>query len=390
MTPSAAVISRKGAWFYAPYVLAILWVGAVVVTSLQAGAHHNNNFIIFRTSWYNLRSGHDLYAPSSVHRDFFLYSPTFALLFAPFAVLPFTVGLLLWNALNAGVLYWSLGRVLPVRQAFVARAVVFLDAVGAMQNVQSNALVAGLMILAFSELERRRELRAAVAVALGAIIKIFPIVAAVFAVFRPYRLPRFVLWGLVVGVATIVAPLVATSPASLADQFRSWGAIEAAVSDMRGYSVMEQLHLWGVELPNKAVQIAGVVILLAPLVQLPHWGSARFRLYFLASVLMFCVLFNHKAESPSFVIAVAGVGIWFALSKRDRVSWTVLAIVAIGTILSASDAMPEMLQQRFFQPYRIKTLPVLLVWLLTQLELWRRNVSAPFPSIEAPRAGIPT
>lgn len=387
MSTSLEAESRKGWWRYGPRALAIVWVAAVVVTSLQAAAHHNNNFLIFRASWFDLWSGHDLYAPNPAHRDFFLYSPTFALLFAPFALLPFTAGVLLWNALNAGVLYWSLGLALPAREAFIARLVVFLDTVGSMQNVQSNALVAGLMVVAFAELERRHELRAAWSIAAGTAIKIFPVVAAVFAIFRPWRVPRFAMYGVVVALLTAGAPLLVTTPSLLIAQYKSWGAIEAAVSTMRGYSVMEHLHMWlGVDWPNQIVQLAGVVILLAPLAQLPHWASARFRAYFLASVLMFCVLFNHKAESPSFVIAVAGVGIWFALSTRNSFAWAVLAIVAIGTILSASDAMPEVLQQRFFEPYRIKTLPVLLVWVLTQVELWRRNVSAPFPALESPIA----
>jgi hypothetical protein len=83
------------------------------------------------------------------------------------------------------------------------------------------------------------------------------------------------------------------------------------------------------------------------------------------------VLFNHKAESPSFVVALAGVGIWFAVVERTRVSLGALAIVFVFTVLSASDVMPELAQQRVLEPYRVKTLPVLLVWILTQVELWR-------------------
>ncbi|HJQ19289.1 MAG TPA: glycosyltransferase family 87 protein [Gemmatimonadaceae bacterium] len=363
---------------YASRGLLVLWVAAVVVTSLQAGAHHNNNHIIFRTSWQNLVSGHDLYAASTVHKDYFVYSPTFALLFAPFAVVPFTLGVLLWNAVNAAALYWGLGRILTAQGALIARAVVFLDTVGAMQNVQSNALLAGLMIIAFAELERRREATAALAVGVGTAIKIFPIIAAVFAVFRPYRLPRFAAWGVVVATVLVALPLLATSPHDLAMQYHSWAAIQSVQSTLRGYSVMEHVHRWlGVAWNNQVLQAVGVLVLLSPLVQLPHWGSERFRVLFLASVLMFCVLFNHKAESPSFVIAMAGVAIWFALTRRNAGAWIVFAIVMIGTVLSASDAMPEVLQQRFFEPYRIKTLPVLLVWIVVQTQLWR-NVRTSF------------
>jgi len=369
-------------------VLAAVWVAAAVITSVQAAAHRNNNFLIFQTAWDNLRAGHDLYAASARHFDFYAYSPTFALLFAPFAALPFAAGVLLWNALNAGALYWSLGRVLSPRGAFVARCIVFLDTVGAMQNVQSNALLAGLMIIGYAELDRRHEWRAAWAIAIGAAIKIFPIVAAVFGIFRPYRLPRLALAGVCVGVILVAAPLLVTSPSELGMQYGYWKAHSALqAATLRGYSVMEHLHLWfGVNWSNRPIQLVGIGILLAPLVQLPHWGSARFRTLFLASVLMFCVLFNHKSESPSFVIALAGVGIWFALSERRIFDWVVLAIVFVGTVLAASDAMPEALQQRYFEPYRLKTLPVLLVWILAQLDLWRHSIRVPFAPAEVTAA----
>jgi len=174
-------------------------------------------------------------------------------------------------------------------------------------------------------------------------------------------------------------PLVVVSPGQLTSHYRQWFATPSPVGI--GYSVMDQLRTWvSPQIPNWPVQLAGVAILLAPLVQVPHWGSQRFRLLFLASLLLFCVLFNHAAESPSFVIAVAGVALWFVVSDRGRTAWTVLGIVVVGTILSSSDAMPELLQRNVFEPYRLKVLPVLLVWVLSQVELWRRNVSAPFPA----------
>ena len=49
----------------------------------------------------NLAAGHNLYAPSTKHQDFFKYTPTFALLFAPFAVVPAGLGMLMWNGVNA-------------------------------------------------------------------------------------------------------------------------------------------------------------------------------------------------------------------------------------------------------------------------------------------------
>ena len=356
----------------ASYAMAFVWIAAVVVIALQAAARENNVFLTFRASWYNLAEGRDLYQLNPSHYDYYKYSPTFALLFAPFALLPLTAGLLLWTALNAGTLYWSLGKILSGEQLLAARGLVFIDAVGSMQNAQSNVLSAGLMVLAFADLERRRELSAAVAVTLATLIKLFPITATAFALFRPYRVPRFALWGLVCGAIGLAAPLLLVSPDQLMDLYRSWGALSKADAINRGYSVMELLEMllhrnW----PNMPIQLLGAAILLAPLRRYWMYGNEKFRLLFLASVLMFCVIFNHKAESPTFIIATTGVVIWFATARRTKLEMAAFAFFLIGTTLSSSDVMPEALQEGFFEPYRFKTVPVLAIWALTQAELWR-------------------
>lgn len=355
----------------ASYAMAVVWLAAVIVIALQAAARENNVFLTFRTSWFNLAEGRDLYQLNPSHYDYYKYSPTFALLFAPFGVVPLTAGLLLWTAANAATLYWALGRIFSAEQLLAARAIVFIDAVGSMQNAQSNVLSAGLMILAFAELERRRELTAAIAVTLGTLTKLFPITAAAFAIFRPYRIPRFALWGIVCGAIGIAAPLLLVSHEQLKELYRSWGALSKTDALTRGYSVMELLEMsfhagWS----NAPIQLAGAAILLAPLRRYWMYGSERFRLLFLASVLMFCVIFNHKAESPTFVIATAGVVIWFLTVERSAISWAAFVLFLIGTTLSSSDVMPEALQEGFFEPYKIKTVPVLVVWALTQVELW--------------------
>lgn len=360
----------------------------MVIASAVATARHPNTFEIFRTASHNLVAGHDLYGPNAAHHDFFDYSPSFALLFAPLAMLPLWLGILLWNALNAGALYWSLGRVLEPGRAFIARAIVFIDTVGAMQNTQSNALCAALIVIAFAEFERRREPGAALAVALGTAVKVFPLAAAAFALFRPARLARFAAWGTGIGAALIVAPLAFMSPQELVAQYRAWRELQPAIASIE-YSVMDQLRLWfGVRWPYWPVQLFGVVVLLASIVRpiARDESQLRYRLLSLASLLMFGVLFNHKAESPTFVIAAAGIGIWFAVSARDRRAWTLLAIVVVGTILPSSEAMPHAIQERFFEPYRLKTLPLLALWLALQWELWSQTKPAAHPAPEYERA----
>src|SRR5258708_1333956 len=79
-----------------------LYVSAALVVTIQRGVFgFPNDFAIFRASFWNLIAGRDLYVLRLDQAyDRFWYSPTFALLFAPFAVLPLGVGLFLWNLVN--------------------------------------------------------------------------------------------------------------------------------------------------------------------------------------------------------------------------------------------------------------------------------------------------
>ncbi|NUS47399.1 MAG: DUF2029 domain-containing protein [Gemmatimonadaceae bacterium] len=368
-------------------LVAMLWLVAVVAATAQQGiAHHNNNFLIFRSASLHLLHGQDLYAPyPTEHFDFYKYSPTFALLFLPFALPPFALAMLLWNALNAGALYLAIGMVLPRRAATVAHAIVFLDMLGSLQNVQSNALVAALIILTFAAYERRHTVLGSLATAVGTNIKVFPLAGASFAIFHPRKLRVAV--ALVASLVVLAAlPLLVTPLATLLAQYRSWRAIETTDALERGFSVMYhlQLVLRG-NLPNWPVQLLGVAALLAPvLVRRERWREWTFRRVYLCSVLAFCVLFNHQSESPTFVIGVAGVAVWFAsLERRTRWEWLVFAAVFVGTVLASSDAMPDWLQRHLFDPYRFKTVPLFIAWLEMQRRLWHRPGAA---EVRAPRS----
>lgn len=361
-------------------LIAVLWAGAVVAATLQQGvAHQNNNFLIFRAASLHVLHGQDLYAAyPALHKDFYKYSPSFALLFLPFALPPFALAMLLWNALNAGALYLTLGTVLPRRAADTARAIVFLDMLGSLQNVQSNAVVAALIIGSFAAYERRRTVLGSVAVITGAAIKIFPLAGASFAIFHPRR-GRVAVALVVAAVVMLLLPLLVTPPATIVAQYASWRAIETKDALARGFSVMEMLQLlFHRDWPNWPLQLAGVVALVAPvLARRDRWSEWSFRRLYLCSVLVFCVIFNHQAESPTFVIAIAGVAIWFtSLTRRTRLDWALMALVVLGTILASSDAMPRVVQRDLFDAYRVKVVPCILLWLELQRRLWARATVA--------------
>src|SRR5438105_3148424 len=90
-------------------LLLIYALSAVTVTIQRGVFGFPNDYAIFRAAFWNLVANGDLYVLrlNQAH-DYFKYSPSFALLFAPFAILPFLVGLLFWNLFNALTLFFAL------------------------------------------------------------------------------------------------------------------------------------------------------------------------------------------------------------------------------------------------------------------------------------------
>ena len=358
--------------------------------------HPRGNFEIFRAASRHLVEGKDLYAqyPEAL-QDQFKYSPAFAVLFAPFAWLPSPLALFLWNALNALVLFMAVERLLPRRAALTALAFLLPEVLRAMQNAQSNALVAGLIILAFTALERRRAWQAASAVAIGAAVKIFPLAALTFAL--PRRLAvRTGLATVVSGAGLLLLPLFVTPPATLIAQYRSWHAIETLDTGQRWFSVMELVHRvtlagW----PNWPIQALGTLALVFPLAARPErWKEARFRLLYLCSLLMYVVLFNHQAERASFVIAFAGIAIWFAVEPRERWRTVLFGVAFVAMpLMSTLIPVPAALKSTTAMVYRL-SLPTLLIWIAVQRELWRpisrvrKAVSRPNLYVEEPAQAL--
>ncbi len=339
--------------------------------SLKSAAKPSGNFEIFRTASRHLLSGTDLYAeyPEELS-DRFKYSPTFALLFEPFAWLPSPIALFLWNALNALVMFFGIERVLKGRQAIIAQGCMLLELLRGMQNAQSNALVAGLIVLAFAALEKRQAWRAAAAVVIGASVKIFPLAALSFA------LPRRSVWrtgvaAVSLGVVALLLPLLVTSPSTLVAQYHSWRAVESIDAAQRWFSVMELLYrATRLAIPNWPVQLAGTLVLLAPiLVRRERWNEDRFRLLYLCSLLLYVVLFNHQAERASFLIAFLGATLWYASEPASRAR-TGLYALAFLTIPLMSTLIPgRIFRDQTVMLFRL-ALPTLLIWIVVQIELW--------------------
>lgn len=356
-------------------IFAAFVVTTVASTVVCSVVKQCNNFLTFRWAFHNLIALRDLYVlHPGQHDDLFKYSPTFALLFAPFTLPPFAVALLGWNLLNGLLLYYAVARLLPDRRGTLALALLYPGFLLSIDGTQSNGLVAALIILAFIAIEQRRQLIAALAIAGGALIKLFPLAALLLVVPHRGRL-RFAAIFALVCVVLVLLPLTVTTPGELLAQYRSWWRLEEVDALDRGASLMSLLHLgFGYSGHNVLVQLAGTALLMAPLLRRGAWNDPQFRLRLLASLLIYSVIFNHKAEQPTFVVAIAGVSIWYATSERSRLrDWLVGAalILMIPVFVTAMIGQSSPTIAAMTLPaLRLAAVPLVLSWFAIETELF--------------------
>lgn len=350
------------------YVLAAVAVSVQKLTQggREGGYTSYENYLIFRNAFSHLLQGLNPYTAFPTEQwDLFKYSPAFALFMAPFSVLPDWLGLPLWNLLNALVLLSAILRLplLTERQRIFMAWFVFIELITSMQNSQSNGLTAGLMLWAFIAFERARGWQAAGWVAASAFIKIFGVFGAVLALLYPDRL-RFALRMLAWSAFLTLVPLLVVSPAQLAQVYTWWWELlrddhQASI----GLSVQGWLQTWFGWMPSKTgVTLAGLLVFLASVAVASRFPSAVSRLLACASLMIWVVIFNHKAESPTFVIAMCGVAMWWCSARHRGWEKILLGVTFALVSLSPTDIFPADLRRAIIQPYVLKSVPCILIW----------------------------
>lgn len=297
--------------------------------------------------------------------DLYKYSPTFALLMAPFAILPDWLGLTLWNALGAFVLFIGL-RKLMAEQKHFNLLLVFLIAELFLTtaNSQSNALITGCILLAFHYLETGRSGIAAFFIMLTVFIKLFTLVVLILFLFYPSRI-RNGLFVIISTLVLLVLPLIVISASSLYTQYHNWAELlERDHSISHGIGLLgflNSLKLFPVS--KSGVLVSGIMVVLFPLVRYKYWSNLFFKQNYLCLLLLWMVVFNHKAESPSYIIAMSGTALWAHFNGFSKPTILFLILAFVFTSLASTDLCPKTLRENFIEPYCIKSLfPSLLVF----------------------------
>jgi len=335
-----------------------------------------NNYSIYQDSFLHLIHHETLYGYHwSEYYDWYLYSPSFTFIIMPFALLPKYIGVVLWCEFNALALYYSV-KLLNIDQ----KKKVFIwwfvleELITSIQNVQVNPLVAALFILTFVAFERKKVALAALIIACSLFIKVFGIVGAALFILYPQRLKfigYLILW---CGVIFLL-PLIFISWGELLKQYVGWYdiIINLHSTNVNDLSVMQLLSTYFRFSLNDglryAMQGTAVILFCIKYVRYKSYSDIQFKLLFLASILVWTTIFNNAVESPSFIIAITGVAIWYIADAKSKLNLVLVVFAFIFTSLSYTDLFPRFIKLNFFMPYVIKCLPCFLIWMKIEYEL---------------------
>ena len=341
--------------------------------------HHSiNNYLIFKgVFWHTLHQQHLYIAYPGEYSDVNHYGPFFSFVIAPFALLPDWLGVLCWCAANIFILYYAIQKLLP--QQSLQQTVLMVAAVEAMtaiHNVQFNPMLTAWIIFSFVLVEKGEDFWATLFIAAGFFVKLYGIVGVVFFCFSKNKLlfiGSLVFWF----VVAACLPMLYSSPGFV---LRSYGQWLNVLVEKNAENVNIHRH-WGIDisvmgmirrifsydaLKNYQVIIPALIALGLPLLRFSCYGSKVFRIYYLCLLLISVVIFSSSAESPTYIIAVTGVAVWFSLHNGEQsfINKLVIALVLVMTSLVVTDFFPAYIRNRWIMPYSLKAFPCFLAWLV--------------------------
>ena len=362
-----ALSAKRTSFFFQQktvYIIYFIAISAMNYASVTTG--RMNIWKIFRTSFYHLKEHKDLYQFSPDFFDQYLYSPSFAVLFSPFSILPNYVGYFLWNNLSMLLLPFLIFKLkgITLQKKCIICYVAILDMLTCLQGTQSNAMVAALIVLAFISFENKNLWLAAFAIAAGFYIKVYPIITVSLFLLYPNKI-QFIIKFIIAMIVLGALPLFFISPAELVTLYKTWyNTLMLDTKDNVGkISVMGLVNSY-FHISNTikiTIQILGVLFFLLMYMRLKLFKEYYYRLYFLSALLIWLTIFNHAAEIYSYAIAIWGVGIWYALQKTSKaINIFICLFVFFATVLSI-DPTPHVVLDYIYN-HALKSLPFFLIF----------------------------
>lgn len=370
-----------------PRYIAIIYiiVGALsAISKYNRGPNAYNNYLIFKNVFFNTLKERNLY---SYYPDLYFdcnhYGVFFSLLIAPFAVMPDWLGIVLWNVANTLLFLYAI-KSLPFSNQYKAffAWLCLQEFITAAVSLQFNIALTGLLILSATYIYKEKEVKSALAIMIGVFVKIYGIVGLSSFFFVKNKL-KFIASLAVFGGLFLVLPMAISSTHFGIQSYVDWytelvlkNSKNQTLGDMQDISLMGFVRriLQDAGISNLYFFALGLPLFALPYVRIKQYKNQAFRLLILASTLLFTVLFSSGSESPTYIIAVAGVMIWFLIQK-EKTPFVIglLIFVIVLTCFSNSDLFPKYIKENYVIKYSLKSLPCTIVWFRIIFELMTKN-----------------
>lgn len=357
------------------YLIYVLWYGLSLFAVVKGVVlnHIHNNYFVYKYNFINVIHQHNLYIRQPEHYfDLNHYGPIFSLIIAPFAMLPDGIGVILWVVFNSWILLKAI-QLLPVKenQWLLILLLCAHELMTSAANVQSNPLIAALILFSYIFIKNEKDFWAALMICLGMFIKLYGVVGLAFFFFSDNKLnliAGMIFWSVVL----FVLPMVISSPSFIIQTYHDWYTDLIHKNDTNIISTREDVSVMGMirkiaypKLINVVVLIPGILLFLLSYIRTTYFKNLNYQLLIVASTLIFPVIFSTGSESPTYIIAFTGVAIWY-INIDKPASWFdigLLVFALILTSLSPSDLFPKYLRTNYVEPYALKALPCFIIWI---------------------------
>ena len=347
------------------YITYFITLAAINLATVVSGKM--NTWNIYRNIFWHFVKHDDIYAAYPAEfGDQYQYSPSFPMLFAPFAWLPYYVGYFFWNNLSMLLIPFLIFKFkhFSIEKKAIVCYIGLIEMLVCLQGTQANVMIANLILLSFLAFENKQQWLAAFALAAGIYIKVYPVVAVSLFLLHPDKL-KFAFKFFVAMVVVGALPLIVFSPAELGLMYKKWfiimkedpGVIPGSIS----LTGVLQAYFNISDFSKLFVQLGGIAIFCLMYIRTNLYKEYYYRIYFLCSILIWVALFNHVSEITTYSIAICGVGFWFIHQKQTMaMKLFMLLFVLIATVLSI-DPTPRFIIKYIYE-HSLKTLPFTFIW----------------------------
>jgi hypothetical protein len=353
---------------------------ALISALKQILRRHDNNYQIFKNVFYHIIEEKSLYASyPNLYFDYNHYGPIFGLFIAPFAIMPDGLGMVLWCIFNALVLVYAISQLnLESSKINLILWICMHEFLTTSLGQQFNPIMTSIIILSYVLIEKEKDFWSACLIILGTFIKLYGIVGLAFFFFSKNKM-KFIgslaFWSIVF----FVLPMAISSPEFIINSYSEWFARLLEKNNENGsFDSMQDISIMGLfkkilnmpNLSNLLFLIPGIVLFGLPYLRFNMFSNKKFQLLLLSSVLIFTVIFSSGSESPTYIIAFAGVAIWFIIQEeKTKWTWFLFIFALLLTSFSPSDLFPKYIKETYIKPYSLKALPCVLIWFQITYEL---------------------